>query len=187
MKMKSTTIKIMSAFLMFFISVISYAQPASRSVKASDKLNTKIDQKKLDKSIKYRVGIIANIPVNVATNYKIDIGSTFFEVSKPITKKIDVVGNFGFLRFRDGGINQSTQIPNQWPIMGGARCFVFNNLYFGASAGASFYQTQRDARFIYSAHLGYKYKKLSLDYRYINWWKSTNIENVTALVASYSF
>lgn len=133
----------------------------------------------------FRVGVLTPMPVNVYQDYRMDVGSSLFEVSNRVGKKVCLTLNSGFLRFQ--GFNGNEDFTNI-PVLGGARYNVNNNVYFGVAAGVAFFNDEAEVsdRIMYTPHVGYQNGHWSVDMHYFNWFDFDNANNNLALCLSYS-
>lgn len=131
-----------------------------------------------------RVGVLTPIPVDVHTNYKVDVGSGLATLGYTAGKKLDITATAGYLRFQGAGANVDfTNVP----VMVGARYHVNDKIYFGMEAGPAFFNKEADvdSKALYSPYLGYQIGHISVDARYFNWHDHDNLYNNMALCVSY--
>lgn len=120
----------------------------------------------------YKVGIITSLPADIyGDSYRVGIGSGFFEVSRFVSKKIDVLANSGYVRFMGEGSYKFAQIP----ALVGVKYKLNDKYYFGASSGISIYNKKQygEYNWTFSPFVGMNFKKISVDVRY---WNSINSE-----------
>ena len=134
------------------------------------------------KKTELKAGVLSPIPANVSSAYKIDVGSVFFEAGYKLSKKVTINVNSGYMRFREG-----TENINNIPVLGGLKYNINENVYFGTSVGASFYDKDaaKKATLLHSPYVGLKMKHISMDLRYFNWRGRSNTENSLGVVVSY--
>lgn len=136
----------------------------------------------------YRVGIATGLPVDVnAEESRLKTSSTMGEVSyknSKFSKKISVTGNAGYLRFTSAEGLQYSKIP----VMIGLRYPINDIFYFGASAGPSFYNKKENGttEFVYSPYVGLQVRKISCDFRYLNFTRKDYVQKTIGLVFGYT-
>jgi hypothetical protein len=113
--------------------------------------------------------------------------STMGEVSyknTKVSKKISLTANVGYLRFTSVDGNGYAKIP----VMVGVRYPINETFYFGASAGPSFYNKKEngETEFGYSPYIGFQVKKLSADFRYLNFTRKYYVQKTLGIVFSYT-
>lgn len=135
--------------------------------------------------VSYRVGLLTPVPVNVESNYRMNVGSSLVEMSVKASSKTSLLINTGFMRFQaNNGGSDFTNVP----VLIGARYAVNSNVYFGVAAGPAFFNKEADVdnRIMYTPHVGYKKGHIALDAHYINWYDYSNDHNNLALCVSYT-
>lgn len=164
--------KLLSLFLLFFISVTCFSQT---------KKTTSQSSKKAPKFY-YKVGLVSSLPTDTYKDQnKISIGSTFFEASYIRSKKVHITANSGYLRYANDGESYA-----QIPVLIGVKYRIDNMFHFGASGGGVFFNTKGDANFMFSPFIGIQANKISFDVRYFNTLRKENSIKTTALVFSYT-
>jgi len=136
----------------------------------------------------YRVGIATGLPVDVnSEESRLKTSSTMGEVSyknTKLSKKISLTANVAYLRFTGVDGNGYAKIP----VMVGVRYPINETFYFGASAGPSFYNKKEngETEFGYSPYIGFQVKKLSADFRYLNFTRKDYVQKTLGIVFSYT-
>ena len=84
-------------------------------------------------------------------------------------------------------VREGTENINNIPVLGGLKYNINENVYFGTSVGASFYDKDaaKKATLLHSPYVGLKMKHISMDLRYFNWRGRSNTENSLGVVVSY--
>jgi hypothetical protein len=140
-------------------------------------------QKKTPVKFGWKIGLLTSLPAdNDVPATRISLGSTFGDVTYPISQKITAIGNVAYIKYKDEEGKSFSQIP----VMVGASYKINEMFHFGANAGLAFYNksANSNANFIYTPFVGMDIKKISIDARYINTVKDEPIK-VLALVFSY--
>lgn len=136
----------------------------------------------------YRVGIATGLPVDVnVEESRLKTSSTMGEVSyknTKLSKKISLTVNAGYLRFTSTDGNEYAKIP----VMLGLRYPINDIFYFGASAGPSYYNKKENGttEFVYSPYIGLQVKKISCDFRYLNFNRKDYCQKTIGLVFGYT-
>ena len=136
----------------------------------------------------YRVGIATGLPVDVnVEESRLKTSSTMGEVTyknTKISKKITLTADAGYLRFTKTDGNGYAKIP----VMLGLRYPINETFYFGASAGPSFYNKKEygTTEFIYSPYIGLQVKKISVDFRYLNFTRKDYVQKTLGIVFTYT-
>jgi hypothetical protein len=136
----------------------------------------------------YKVGITTALPVDVSADAsRIKTSSTMGEISyknPKFSKKISITFNTGYLRFTSEAESKYAKIP----VMVGLRYPINDIFHFGASIGPSFYNKKvyGTSEFVYSPYIGLQVKKLSADFRYLNFTKKDYVQKTIGIVFSYS-
>lgn len=135
------------------------------------------------KNFNYKVGIVTSIPANVYQTTKVDVGSSLFEVNYKYSKNVRLTLNSGFLRFKTNTDNSFTNVP----ILLGARCFISNTIYIGASSGVAYFNKESPVskRIMWSSYVGTEKGHFSVNMQYINWYQFDNSNNNLSLCVSY--
>ena len=138
-------------------------------------------------TVNYRVGVAtAMAPTTLTTQLHVGLGSSLVEVScSPKAKKISYTLNTGYFRLNNqDGANVATQVP----VLVGARYAVSNTVYFGGSIGTAIgtKKGQGNPDVVFSPYIGMQAKHISLDLRYLNFFKSVSSSKTAALVLSYT-
>ena len=130
----------------------------------------------------YKVGIITSLPANV-TYTSVAAGSTMLEASTKLSKKLNFVGNSGYVRL---STTQDTKL-SQIPVLVGVKYSINTNWYFGGAAGITIptKKSYGSTEFGYSPYLGYQKNHISIDTRYYLSGLQTPI-NTMCLVFSYT-
>ena len=131
----------------------------------------------------WKIGLLTSLPAdNDVPATRITLGSTFGDVTYPVSPKITAVGNVAYIKYRDNEGKSFSQVP----VMVGASYKINNQFHFGANAGVAFYNRQINskANFIYTPFVGIDFNKISIDARYVNTVRTESIK-VLALVFSY--
>jgi len=136
----------------------------------------------------YRVGIATGLPVDVnVEESRLKTSSTMGEVSyknTKLSKKITLTANAGYLRFTSTDGMGYAKIP----VMVGVRYPINETFYFGASAGPSFYNKKENGttELVYSPYVGLQVKKISCDFRYLNFTRKDYVQKTIGLVFGYT-
>ena len=130
----------------------------------------------------YKVGVVTSLPASVTYTHVL-AGSTMLEASTKISKKLNFVGNTGYLRL---STTQDAKL-SQVPVLVGVKYSINPNWYFGAGAGITVptKKTYGSTEFGYSPYLGYQKNHISVDTRYYLSGLQTPISTM-CLVFSYS-
>ena len=101
-----------------------------------------------------------------------------------LSKKISLTANAGYLRFTSVDGSEYAKIP----VMVGVRYPINETFYFGASAGPSFYnkKSNGETELVYSPYIGFQVKKLSADFRYLNFTRKDYVQKTLGIVFSYT-
>jgi hypothetical protein len=135
------------------------------------------------KNFNYKVGIVTPIPVNVYQTTKVDVGSSLFEVNYKYSKNVKLTLNTGYLRFKTDTDVSFTNVP----ILLGARCFISNTSYIGASSGVAYFNKESPVsrRIMWTSYVGTEKGHFSVNMQYINWYQFDNSNNNLSLCVSY--
>jgi hypothetical protein len=140
-------------------------------------------QKKAPVKFGWKIGLLTSLPAdNDVPATRIALGSTFGDVTYPVSKKITAIGNVAYIKYKDEEGKSFSQVP----VMLGCSYKINEMFHFGANAGVAFYNrnANSNADFIYTPFVGMDINKISIDARYINTVKDEPIK-VLALVFSY--
>jgi hypothetical protein len=156
--------KVVFCLLFSAVAVVSYAQKAK----------TKFG---------WKIGLLTSLPAdNDVPATRVTLGSTFGDVTYPLSKKVTAVGNLAYIKYKDNEGKSFSQIP----VWIGAKYSIDSQFYFGASSGICFYNKGGNGTdFQFSPYVGMQIKKISVDARYINTVR-TEPTKVIALVFSYT-
>lgn len=131
----------------------------------------------------WKLGLLTSLPAdNDVPATRVSLGSTFGDVTLPLSKKVTAVGNVAYIKYKDNEGKAFSQVP----VWIGAKYSIDNQFYFGGSAGLCFYnKSSYGTDFQFSPYVGMQIKKISIDARYINTVRTEPIK-VIALVFSYT-
>lgn len=135
----------------------------------------------------YKVGIATSLPVDVNQNENtINVSSAIVESafkSSKFSKKLSIVFNSGYLRFKKADGTNYARIP----VTVGLKYPINDIFYFGASSGVSYYNKSTFGKneFLFSPFVGLQVKHISVDARYLNFTNSDNTNKTVGLVFSY--
>jgi hypothetical protein len=128
----------------------------------------------------FKVGLVSPIPVDIQMQSKVQLRSCLGEISYKLSKKIDATFNPGYLMFTFRNVEGFENTV----ALGGLR-YNINNIYFGATAGPSWWSENiNDNSLLWSPYVGVKGKAISVDLRYFNWRKVENTANTLGIVVS---
>lgn len=133
----------------------------------------------------YRVGLVTAIPADMDNaKQSIALGSSMFEASRSISKKVVAVANVGYIKFKTD-VNTTFAIV---PITIGAKYPITESVNFGVAGGLGIYNKKSvgSTDFMFSPFVGVVVHKISVDVRYVNVVTKDNPIKTLALVFSYT-
>lgn len=137
------------------------------------------------KTFDLSVGLLSAIPTDANSDkLRVDLGSTWFQVSSKYNSKFTGTFDFGYVRFSaDAETNFSVL-----PMNVGVKYAVNDNVYFGSSVGVGFFNNSDYGKtsFMFSPYVGVKMGHVNLDARYINVVEKNNPVKTIAIGVSYT-
>jgi hypothetical protein len=136
-----------------------------------------------------KVGLAMQLPADVyGKDYHLKIGSSVIEAATPLSKKFDLTLTTGYLKFNS---NEDDKGFVQVPAMLGLRYPVCNYCYLGFATGVAFTNdSEMGTQIAYTPYIGVHGKKMSVDLRYFNHFKTfkngPSTVKTVGMVVSYS-
>jgi len=133
-----------------------------------------------------KAGLLTPIPVNVMSDYQVDISSAIIQADYNIKNKWHATAATGYFRFRPQECNQKRF--SNIPILAGVK-YKFSDFHAGVMAGPALFNESEPKenywKWLYMPYVGWSKNKWSIDLLYFNWEEVPNETNNIAVCVAY--
>lgn len=139
--------------------------------------------------ITYKAGLLTPIPVNVMSDYQVDVSSAMVQANYQIKNNWYANVTTGYFRFRpnDCELKRFSNIP----ILLGGKYKFKNDFHLGVMAGMALFNeanvNENYWRWLYVPVFGWNKNHWGVDLMYFNWEEVPNEYNNLTICVSYSF